>query len=244
MTLISFGQGFMQNQMEIKFVGTGGAFDSTLANSSAIVTHNAQRILIDCGHSIFPKLNVLDLLESIDAVLITHLHDDHVGSLSSLILYHQIILEKGRLKVYSGSDAARSALRAFLSHSLGNVAERVDLRLAEEIEGLHTIDTFGRHVEWMQTFGYCFTDGNASIAYSGDNGDAGFFFSEIEKLRLPQLRVFHEMCYFKGLKAHPHFSDLEPFLDAYEVYGYHCDHQKAPAENKIPLVGNFPALNF
>lgn len=230
--------------MKIKFVGTGGAFESTLTNSSAIVTQKGTNFLIDCGHSVFPKLNVLDLLGTIDGVLITHLHDDHVGSLSSLILYHQIILEKGRLKVYSGSEAAREDLRKFLSFSLGKVEERADLRLASEIEGLSVIDTFGKHVEWMQTYGYCLSDGESSIAYSGDNGDAKYFFSEVEKLNLPNLRVFHEMCYYEGLRAHPHFSDLLPFLKDFEVYGYHCNHLEAPSENEIPLVGDFPALNF
>ena len=230
--------------MEIKFVGTGGAFEHTLTNSSAIVRLSEVNFLIDCGHSVFPKLATLGLLESIDGVLITHLHDDHVGSLSTLILYHQIILDKGRLKVYTGSERGREELRQFLSHSLGDVSKRADLRLATEITGVTPIDTFGRHVPGMQTFGYCFTDGKASIAYSGDNGDADFFLSEISNLALPQLRVFHEMCYFEGLRAHPHFSALVPWQDRFSIFGYHCDHRLAPVTNKIPLVGNFPELNF
>jgi ribonuclease BN (tRNA processing enzyme) len=229
--------------MEIRFVGTGGAFESSLTNSSAIVSFRGKNILIDCGHSVFPKLNTLNLLSTIDAVLITHLHDDHVGSLSSFILYHSIILQKGKLKIFLGNEAFGDELKAFLQHSLRNVDAYVDFELASEQDGIHVIDTFGRHVPGMQTFGYCFSDGQRSIAYSGDNGDANYFFEALEKLHLPSLMVFHEMCYFEGLRAHPHFTDLEPWLKKYEIYGYHCDHRLAPTENRIPLVGDFPELN-
>lgn len=230
--------------MDIKFVGTGGAFESSLTNSSAIVTFKGKNFLIDCGHSVFPKLNLLNLAATIDAVLITHLHDDHVGSLSSFILYHTIILQKGKLKIYLGNAEFGDSLRAMLQHSLRNVDAYVNFELASEIDGLFVIDTFGKHVPGMQTFGFCFSDGDTSIAYSGDNGDADFFFEALGQLHLPKLRVFHEMCYFEGLRAHPHFSALEKWMQEYEIYGYHCDHRLAPIENKIALVGNFPEMNF
>lgn len=233
--------------IEIKFLGTGGAFETQLTNSSAIVTHNGQRLLVDCGHSVFPKLINLDLAKTIGGVLVTHLHDDHVGSLSSLILFYQIVLAKGegRLKVYSGSESARQNLEKFLSHSLGKVEMRADLRLVDELEGVQAIDTFGRHVPGMQTFGYVFSTANEALAYSGDNGDAAFFMAELAKLSLPEhLRVFHELCFYPGVKAHAYYTDFDQWLGKLPIFGYHCNHKQAPADNQVPLVGDFPELNF
>jgi hypothetical protein len=170
-----------------------------------------------------------------------------VGSLSSLILFHQIVLQggQGRLKVYSGSEAARQDLYKFLGHSLGNVDARADLRLVDELEGVVPIDTFGRHVPGMQTFGYVFRSESEAIAYSGDNGDAAFFMGEVAKLGLPEnLRVFHELCFYPGVRAHAYYTDFDQWLGKIPVFGYHCDHRQAPADNRVPLVGDFPELNF
>jgi ribonuclease BN (tRNA processing enzyme) len=110
----------MDTSLGIRFVGTGGAFDVELGNSAAIVSMAEANYLVDCGHSVFPRLVQLGLVSKIDGILITHLHDDHVGSLSSLVLYHSLVLQKGRMKIYVPSADFQASLSALLSHSLGD----------------------------------------------------------------------------------------------------------------------------
>jgi Metallo-beta-lactamase superfamily len=232
-----------ENVLKIKFLGTGGAFESNYGNSAAIVVHSGMRFLVDCGHTVFPRLMALGLADQIDAVIITHLHDDHVGSLSTFILYHDLVLGKGRLKIYAG-DALQPSLTALLAFSLGQPSLRVDFRPLAEVPGLGCIDTFGRHVPGMQTYGYYFTDGHQSIVYSGDNGDADFLVAQVIALGLPSPTIYHEVFFHFRMHAHAYYQDLMGLMTVCPIYGYHCDPLVAPADNTLKLVANYPELNY
>jgi hypothetical protein len=229
-----------ENQLSIQFLGTGGAFDVHQGNSSAIVHHQGARYLIDCGHSVFPQLVKLGLATAIDGIFITHLHDDHAGSLSTLALYHSIILQKGPIKLYYPTESLKREIIGFLSFSLQDPSKHVDFRPISEVAGAGFIDTFGRHVPGMLTYAFYFSNGRQSIVYSGDNGDANFLFGELDKLALPQPTVFHELFFFGRLFAHAYYADLIPWAERYRIYGYHCDPQFSPPDNPIPLVIHHP----
>ena len=78
----------------LNFIGTESGFGNN--NNSAYVEIDNEFILIDCGFTVFKQLK-----EKIDFkkynkinVIITHLHNDHCGSLSQLILYLWFIYGK------------------------------------------------------------------------------------------------------------------------------------------------------
>ena len=98
------------------------------------------------------------------------------------------------------------------------------------------IDTYGRHVPGMQTFAYYFTDGDRSIVYSGDNGDADFLYSQLAALDLPGVTVYHEVFFHFRMSAHAYYLDLMRLAAQVETYGYHCDPTVAPADSTLPLV--------
>lgn len=72
--------------MKIKVVGCGGAFTEELFHQSFMLTENNRNLFIDMGQQIIPfalknsNLTVNDIHE----VIITHGHDDHLGSLGTL----------------------------------------------------------------------------------------------------------------------------------------------------------------
>lgn len=228
--------------MEIRFVGTGGAFHVDQGNSAAIVTVEDKRILVDCGHSVFPTLVKKDLLKDIDAVLVTHFHDDHVGSLSSLILFHDLILQKGPIKLIVPNAAFKTQIEDFLSFSLGPNHDRVDFRPLSEYPQITAIDTHGLHVKGMQTWAYVFRSPHSSIAFSGDLGQPASFFKRLREMDLPGLRVFHEATFFPDIDAHTHYRELEKYLGEFEIYAYHCWLPKRPADLKLKLVADHPEL--
>jgi ribonuclease BN (tRNA processing enzyme) len=235
----------MNSALDIRFVGTGGAFEVELGNSAAVVTLHGKNYLIDCGHSVFPRLVKLGIADQIDGVFVTHLHDDHVGSLSSFVLYYSLVLQKGRLKIYVPSDRFRNQLTAFLAHSLGDPKSRIDFRSVDEVAGAGFIDTFGKHVEWMQTYAFHFTDGQKSIVYSGDNGDVDFLMERVLALKLPDAVIFHEVFFHFEIAAHSFYRNVMRWSEAgHKIYGYHCDPQHAPADNTLPLVIQFPEYLF
>jgi ribonuclease BN (tRNA processing enzyme) len=71
--------------MEICALGTGSAFSLKNYQSNFLITRNGKRLLIDCGQDVRHALNDIGLTyKDIDAVYVSHLHADHVGSMEWL----------------------------------------------------------------------------------------------------------------------------------------------------------------
>jgi len=86
----------------VTVIGDGGAFDIDKTNSSFLIEieHSVEtdepapegrwettNILYDCGYNVFPKLVKTGVIVDIDAVIISHDDDDHMGSVKSLLYY-------------------------------------------------------------------------------------------------------------------------------------------------------------
>ena len=81
--------------MKIALIGNGGAFHFDQTNSSFLVhTSDDTFLLVDCGRNVIDKLHLMDQDETnvftfskLKYVYITHMDDDHIGSLKSLIYF-------------------------------------------------------------------------------------------------------------------------------------------------------------
>ena len=84
----------------LKFLGRGGAFNTEEGNTSAYFIKDNILFILDCGETVFATLKENDKLINLISehnitdiqIYITHLHSDHVGSLSSLIYYCYYVL--------------------------------------------------------------------------------------------------------------------------------------------------------
>ncbi len=88
--------------MEITFIGTGsGKTSLNRYHSSIAVECSSHLMLIDAGDGVSRALlkHKIDLL-SVDSVLISHFHPDHVGGLSSLVNQMHILRRDNPLTVY------------------------------------------------------------------------------------------------------------------------------------------------
>lgn len=81
----------MKYSNTLKFIGNGSCFNTTFGNNSAYYIDEEKQslLLIDCGESIFERIKKQKILEKVKDIyiLITHMHTDHVGSLSSLLFF-------------------------------------------------------------------------------------------------------------------------------------------------------------
>lgn len=119
--------------MKIRQIGNGSAFNYTMTNSSFVVENDNEFLLIDCGYNVFGKLRELEKkdslfpLSSLTRVFITHMDDDHVGSLKTLI-YHQFFANGIIMDIY-----AKNEVYVALKNYLGDVSHVMDSK-AQYIE--------------------------------------------------------------------------------------------------------------
>lgn len=73
--------------MKLNFIGRGNFGNTELGNNAAYIRLGADMLLIDCGEDVASKIKEGSLLNGLDnlVIAITHMHPDHVGSLTSLI---------------------------------------------------------------------------------------------------------------------------------------------------------------
>ena len=69
--------------MELEFLGIESSFNAEEDNTSAFFVEREEMFLIDCGETVYKSLIRNELLENVGTIniIITHTHDDHIGSL-------------------------------------------------------------------------------------------------------------------------------------------------------------------
>jgi glyoxylase-like metal-dependent hydrolase (beta-lactamase superfamily II) len=80
--------------VEIQMLGTGSAFAKAFYNNNALVYAGGRALLVDCGTTGPAALHHLGKsLSDIDAILVTHLHADHIGGLEELAFRYRFHYE-------------------------------------------------------------------------------------------------------------------------------------------------------
>ena len=156
--------------MDLKFLGSGSAFNPAMENSNAYFRVGGTFYMLDCGETAFGRVwNNESYLNCGEVVaLITHLHADHVGSLGSLISYSFYVTGK----------------KVTVAHPLETIVELLDLlgidRVCYEFkklavdedcslgESLRVKPIAVERVRNMKCFGYLLSDKHESVYFSGD----------------------------------------------------------------------------
>jgi len=104
--------------MQLKFIGTGSGKTSLKRfHSSLLFTTGKKKILIDAGDGISKALLKQNISwNSIDTIILTHFHADHLAGLPSLLTQMIIDNRKKQLEIYTHSKLV-SLLESFLQTS-------------------------------------------------------------------------------------------------------------------------------
>lgn len=178
----------------LTFLGKDSGFGEH--NNSAYIEDNNKLIIIDCGFTVFEQLkNKFDFNKySNIEIIITHLHNDHAGSLSQIILYLWFIYNK-KVTIYSKCERIRDYLEI-----TGTPKESYEIK--NESENITFIKT--NHVQHLDAYGFKLKVKDKNIIYTGDTNTLNPFLPHIENEKIDELYV--DVSKFGG--AHLKIDDI------------------------------------
>lgn len=146
------------NNSTLTFLGSDAGFGDN--NNSAYVELEDKLIIIDCGITVFniakQKFDFNKYKEI--NIIITHLHNDHAGSLSQLILYLWFVFNK-KVKVISACENIKEYLKI-----TGTTDEAyIIINSDNNIEFIKT-----EHAKELDCYGFYLNINNRKIVYTGD----------------------------------------------------------------------------
>jgi len=157
----------MEKKQILNFIGNGSCFNTEFGNNAAYYEEEQGKrlLLIDCGESIFERIRKLKLLEKAEDinVLITHLHTDHVGSLSSLIFFCEYAKGIKPTILYP----QKKKLEQFLELT-GNEPDTFQIIEPSKCEKFQIEEVKQQHTRFVDAYGYVLELGGKRIYYSGD----------------------------------------------------------------------------
>ncbi|MGD8534837.1 MAG: MBL fold metallo-hydrolase [Candidatus Aminicenantes bacterium] len=91
--------------IELCFLGTGGSVATKERdNTSFLINQGKGLLLVDCPGGVFQKIKKLNLEpRNITAILVTHIHPDHIYGLPSLV--HSLMLDEGLIRLYGSAES-------------------------------------------------------------------------------------------------------------------------------------------
>lgn len=228
--------------MNVKFLGVGGAFDPEWGNSSVLIdAGQAQGILIDSGGTTYSDLRRTGLIDRVTHILITHCHDDHVGSLGSTI-FHACYIAQRKLHLMCPpglTNSLRTLLSLQTNASLEQVVHFEELSKDADVGETRVswVDTKDLHQTDMQTYAYILRQPSGTFAYSGDLGDPDVLFSALASEDPSRVLICHDVS-FRELANHAHayYRDIEKHLSRWNVLAYHNNPDQMPEDCRIPLI--------
>ncbi|AQR96537.1 MBL fold metallo-hydrolase [Clostridium saccharoperbutylacetonicum] len=184
----------------LNFIGSGSAFNTEMGNTSAFVKQNSSLLLIDCGGTVFHRLQELNLLDGVENlyIIITHTHPDHVGSLGEVIFYSYYILKQIPTIFFPNKELIESFLT-----SIGVSSEMYKLNGVEIFEIIDVDDMMlGKfsieflpvsHVDTIPAYGFIMRLNDKSFYYSGDANNISF--SVVNRIMSGEIdRIYQDTC--------------------------------------------------
>lgn len=190
--------------MELTVIGCAGSFPNAGSPASCyLLEHEGYRIVLDIGSGAFGGLQAAlesrqvagapngavlarsrvalaappaapDLVDSVSAILLSHLHADHCMDLTGWYVHRRYRLggqPDGLLPVYGPPGAAARMARAYdlpLEPGMGEVFEFVDFPTSFDVGPFHITVAQVNHP--VPAFGFRITAGSRTLAYTGDSG--------------------------------------------------------------------------
>ncbi len=166
--------------MRLTIIGSGDAFGSGgRFNTCFHLAAGERRFLIDCGATTHTALRVHGIdANTIDAIILSHLHGDHFGGIPFLMIDGQHLSRRERPLVFAGppgtTERINAALEVFFPASSKSkwrfpwsVIE-FPVAAPTDVLGLNVVSAEVIHFSGAPSTALRIRDGEKTFAYSGD----------------------------------------------------------------------------
>lgn len=182
---------------DLQFIGIGSAFNTQLGNTCAFIKKNNSLVLIDCGATVFSRLQELGFLDELKNIyiVITHTHSDHIGSIGDIVLYSHYILKQKANIYFPDKKLIEGVLKG-----LGVKNETYNLNNLETVIvnnmdiGNFTIEfTQSSHVKTIPSYSFIMKLKDTAFYYSGDSNNISK--EIIDKLKGGEIsKIYQDTC--------------------------------------------------
>lgn len=225
----------MKNNKVLNFIGNGSCFNTDYGNNSAYYMDKEKQslLLIDCGESVFERImkqKILEEIKDID-ILITHMHTDHIGSLSSLLFF----CEYGKGIIPTVIYPEKDKMSEYLS-LVGNEPQAFRLITPKEYERYKIQEIKQKHSAFIHAYGYILELGGRRIYYSGDTKTISR--TVIEAFRAGDIEEFYQDVTRYDIPAHMNIETLSNLFHEGERKKITCMHfDDEITKNKAECLG-------
>ncbi len=204
--------------IQVRFIGSGDAFGSGgRFNTCIMVSAPEAKFLVDCGASSLVALRRFEVApESLDMILITHLHGDHFGGLPFMVLDAQVISRRTRPLLLAGPPGLEQRLNAAMEALFpgsSKIERNFEIQFREWSSGepvqLNDVSVIPHEVSHpcgAPPFALRMTCGGKTITYSGDTD---WCEGLLEAALGADLFISEACTYDKPIKNHLSFKVLE-----------------------------------
>ncbi|HEY8424138.1 MAG TPA: MBL fold metallo-hydrolase [Clostridia bacterium] len=149
--------------MKLYVLGCMGPYpEKDKALSGYLVETNNAKVLLDCGNGVLARLQKYIDLNELDAVILTHLHADHMSDI--LVMRYYCAVQNQKLDVYMPQE---DSLEYNLISSEPNF-NIINIEPGKQYRIKDLNFDFVEMVHPKKCFGVKITDGQGVLAYTGD----------------------------------------------------------------------------
>jgi len=166
--------------MRLTIVGCGDAFGSGGRFNTCFRLEAVDKtFLIDCGASTHVALNAQGIdPNTIDAIILSHLHGDHFGGLPFLLLYGQFLNPRERPLLIAGPPGSIERINLLVEACFPRSTKNkwrfpwsvmeIPVGVSTDVLGLNVVSAEVIHFSGAPSTALRITDGARTFSYSGD----------------------------------------------------------------------------
>jgi ribonuclease BN (tRNA processing enzyme) len=155
--------------MKLTILGNNGPFPSAGgACSGYLLTEDSRKILLDCGNGVLSNMFKFTGFEDLDAIILTHLHNDHISDMMVLSYAVQIKAARGGLSKVPDVFAPSEPSEEFQRLNAKNTFNLKPLSKDTVLNYDNLKLTFKEMKHPVKCFAVSVDNGNKRLVYSGD----------------------------------------------------------------------------